>query len=250
MIIQEYIGRALGLSLAPIAFLASAIRRDTIFHPDGVIYRADVRNTAKDPLLKPLAHRLAGTALVRLSGALWSWPAGRRRPDVLGIALRVRGNKEDTPRLLPGDQDLLFVTASSMFGVAVTALATDTGDYLDNRYYHTLVPYQLAGVGRVYLRLVPAKPAPAGTDRNQRLALAAAQGKAELELELQAPDLSDDSWRPLATVELREQLELENDAIAFHPETSAMGLMPVGLLQAMRPAIYAASRAGARLTRL
>ncbi|MBZ5714879.1 hypothetical protein [Nannocystis pusilla] len=248
MSIQEYIGRALGLSLAPIAFLASAIRRDPIFHPDGVIYRADVRATAKDTLLKPLAQRLAGTALVRLSGAVWSWPAGRRRPDILGIALRVRGNKEVTPRLLPGDQDLLFVTAGSLLGVAVAALATDTGDFLDNRY-HTLVPYRLAGVGRVYLRIVTPKPAPAGPDRRQRLALAVAQGKAELELELQAPDLGDDSWRPLATVELREQLEIEDDAIEFNPGTSAMGLVPVGVLQAMRPAIYAASQAGARLTR-
>lgn len=247
MSIDETIGRVLGISLAPLAFLASAIRGERIFHPDGVIYRGDVKAAAQDARLEPLAQRLVGTALVRLTGALWSWPQGRRRPDILGIAVRVRGKKDYTPKLLPGDQDLLFATASSLLGMPVSAFATDTGDYLDNTY-HSILPFALADFGRVYLRLVPVTPAPPGPDRRQRLAHAVEKGKAQLRLELQAIDLGD-AWLPLATIELRERMLLDDAELAFHPGTSAMGLVPEGLLQAVRPPVYAASEAGWRWTR-
>ncbi|MCY0986558.1 hypothetical protein OV203_05475 [Nannocystis sp. ILAH1] len=246
MSIQNYIGRVLGVAMAPLAFVASAVRRDRIFHPDGVLYRAEVKPDAQHGALKPLAKRLGGAALVRLSGALWRWPQGRRRPDLLGVALRVRGNDETTVRLLPGDQDLSFVTATTVLRRPISTFATDAGDFLDNSY-HSIFPYLLDDLGRVYLRLVPLQPAPAGADRNQRLALAVTKEKATLRLELQAAALGDD-WHSLATIDLREHLEVDEDAFELHPGTSAMGLVPDGLMQSARPEIYAASEAGRRLT--
>lgn len=247
MRIQDIIGRALGLALAPFSFIGSAIRRDRLFHPDGVIYRAEVKPLVKEGLLKQLADRLAGGALIRLSGALWKWPEGSRRPDLLGIAIRFRGQKQVTPQLLPGDQDITFVTASSVLGLVTAALATDRGDFLDNRY-HAILPFHLEGVGRVYLRLVPVSSAPPGPDRRQRLALAVAQKKAAIQLEILATELGD-SWTPLATIDLRERMLVDDDALMFYPGTSGMGLAPLGVLQALRPEIYTASQAGWRLTR-
>lgn len=246
MSIQDVVGRSLGLALAPLAFFASAIRRDRIFHPDGVVYRADVTPVAQHELLEPLALRLAGTALVRLSGAVWSWPRGRRRPDILGVAVRFRGKHQVTPGLAPGDQDLLFATASSLLGLVVAPAAADTSDFLGNRY-HTILPFTFAGLGRVYLRLVPSEPAPAGADRRERLAFAVAHNKATLQLELQAPELGAE-WLPLAAIDLRERLLLDDSVLVFYPGTSAKGLVPRGLLQALRPEIYTASEAGRRLT--
>ncbi|WAS95637.1 hypothetical protein [Nannocystis punicea] len=246
MSIQNYIGRVLGVAMAPAAFVASALRRDRIVHPDGVIYRADVDPAAQHDALKPLAKRMAGTALVRLSGALWRWPQGRRRPDLLGVALRLRGNDEVTLRLLPGDQDLSFATSTSLMRMPIAALATDTGDFLDNSY-HTILPYRLEDIGRVYLRLVPQHASPPGADRRQRLELAVGKKRAILRLELQAEALGD-TWHLLATVHLRERLEVDENDFEFHPGTSAMGLVPDGLLQSARVEVYAASEAGRRLT--
>jgi hypothetical protein len=246
MSISNYIGRVLGVALAPAAFVASALRRDRIFHPDGVLYRAEVESAVQHAALRPLAKRLVGVGLVRLSGALWRWPQGRRRPDLLGVSVRVRGNDETTLRRLPGDQDLSFVTATSLLRMPIAALATDTGDYLDNSYYSVL-PYRLEGLGQVRLRLVSLQPAPAGADRNRRLELAVAKRKAIFRLELQGEALGDD-WHPLVTIDLRDRLEVDEDAFELDPGSSAMGLVPDGLLQSARAEIYAASQAGRRLT--
>lgn len=247
MEIQEIIGRGLGWALSPWVFFASLIRGDRLFHPDGVVYRAEVRPLAKEDPLGELAQRLAGTALVRLTGGLWSWPAGKDRPDVLGIAVRFRATKDLTPSLLPGDQDLLFATADSLPGLAIAPLRTDTGDFLNNQY-SALLPFSLAGVGDVYLRLVPQQRSPEGGDRHQRLDRAVQQGSASLQLQLRVGEVGE-AWIPIVMIRLRERLAIDQDLLIFDPGTSAMGLEPSGMLQSMRPPLYAASQLGWQLRR-
>lgn len=244
---QELIGRGLGWAVSPWAFLASLIRGDRIFHPDGVVYRAEVQPIAKQGPLGALALRLAGTALVRLSGGIWDWPQGRHRPDVLGVAVRFRAEDELTPERLPGDQDLMFATARSVPELAVAPFRTDVDDFLNNHYY-AILPFYLADVGAAYLRLVPQQPSPAGADRRDRLALAAAQDTAVLQLQLRVGDTGE-QWQPIAGIDLRERLPIDDDLLTFDPGTSAMGLVPRGVLQSMRPPIYAASRLGWQLSR-
>ena len=79
-----------------------------------------------------------------------------------------------------------------------------------------------------------------------RLEAAVAQKKAALRLEVGGNRLGA-GWLPVATIELRERMKISEDAFEVHPGTSAMGLVPDGLLQAMRPEIYAASEAGRRI---
>lgn len=79
-----------------------------LFHPGGFFYRAEVEPIARDGALVRLAERLAGIALVRLSGALWEWPHGKRTPDLLGAVIRFRSSDQVTPPSLPGDQDLCW----------------------------------------------------------------------------------------------------------------------------------------------
>lgn len=246
--IQEAIGRAFGWANAPLTFFGSLIRGDRIFHPDGVVYQARVDATAVDGPTGELAQRLAGTALVRLSGGIWAWPEGQRRPDILGVAVRFRAEDNAlTPKLLPGDQDLLFATSQTVPGLMIAPFVTVVDDFLNNSYY-TILPFTLEGVGKVYLRLVPQQRSPAGPDRRQRLERAVAQGSAVLQLEIQAGDRNA-LWRSLATIELTERLPIDDDAIAFDPETSAMGLDPRGVLQWTRPMTYLASRIGWMLRR-
>ncbi|MCX4246423.1 hypothetical protein [Paraliomyxa miuraensis] len=246
MDIQEFIGRSIGVTaVAPFTLLGSLIRGNRLFHPDGMIYAAHVKAIAQDGILGQLAQRLAGTALVRLSGAFWSWPRGQHAPDILGAAVRFRAQDDVTPKMLPGDQDLTFVTAPSLPELLVAPFRTNVEDFLGDRYY-AILPYTLKGIGKVYLRLVPAQASPIGTNRRQRLELAVDQGNAVLRLELR-PD-GTEQWVPIVAVDLRERLHID-DELRFDPGSSAMGLRPRGTLQWMRAPAYAASEIGRRLRR-
>jgi hypothetical protein len=247
MRIQQFIGRLMGATVAPVAFVGSLIRRNPSLHPDGIVHRAEVKPIAQGGVLGLLAQRLGGTALVRLSGALREWPQGKRGPDLLGVAIRFRSHEEATPRSLPGAGDLLFATASSMPALIIAPFRTNVNDFLANEYY-TLLPFELEGAGKVYLRLVPTQGAPAGADRRERLALAVAQRKAVLHLEIQVKDAGE-QWLPVAVIDLRERLDLEDGALAFDPSSPPTGLVPSGVLQWLRPAAYAASHLGWRLIR-
>lgn len=55
-----------------------------------------------------------------------------------------------------------------------------------------------------------------------------------------------EDWRPIAAIDLREQLAINEDELAFDPGTSAMGLVPRDVLQWSRTAAYAGSAAGRR----
>lgn len=247
MDIQETIGRALSALFAPFTFISSLVRGDRIFHPDGVVYRAEVKALAHEGPLGELAEKLAGTAIVRLSGGLWPWPQGERRPDVLGVSARFRTDDTASPKKQPGDQDLLFVTARTLAGLALAPLRTRVDDYLDNDYY-AILPFKLADVGEVYLRMMPEMRSPVGDDRNDRLARAVERGTAVLRMDLQIGSRKN-PWIPLAALRLAEPLKIDEDALTFDPSTSALGLVPYGVLQRSRPGAYGGSQAGRKLAR-
>ncbi|HYP86757.1 MAG TPA: hypothetical protein VEQ59_01350, partial [Polyangiaceae bacterium] len=79
---SERYGMLVGAWLAPITAALSRRRRARMFHPDGLVYQAEVEPCTSDPELRPVAERLSGTALVRFSSALWR--GERAWPDVLG----------------------------------------------------------------------------------------------------------------------------------------------------------------------
>lgn len=244
MTVDEAVGRVLGGLIAPLTFLGSLARGARIFHPDGVVYRAEVRPLADEGALGRLAQRLAGTALARLSGGIWSWPASGRRPDILGVAVRFFGHDEPSSVRMAGSQDLLFLTARSLWTLPFAPFMTNIDDFLANRY-DAILPFTLEGA-EVELRLVPASSSPPGEDRRQRLARAVTAGKAELRLEAKVEGHGE-AWRPIAAIHLREELSLEQGALRFDPTSSAMGLVPRGVLQWTRRAAYGASQAGRRL---
>lgn len=234
----ERLGRAAGRLLAPVANLAARLRRGRALHLEGTVCAAEVIAAADDPLLVPLARRLAGAAVVRFSGALWRRP---RLPELLGCAVRFRGERPLSALAAPEDQDLLFVTVPSLWLALPGMFRTRRHDYLHNAYY-TASPLELPPLGPLELRLVPLPAAiQPGDTRDQRLDAAMQHGVARLRLELKRERRV---WQSVCDIRLRGRLELDDDELAYSPFHMGLGLLPRGFINAMRAAVYAASHAG------
>lgn len=239
----EWLGRRVGAALAPAAALASFARAARALHADGVVYRADVEPLAPEgEALRALAARLTGVAIVRFSSAVWR---GRREwPDLLGCAVRFRGDGAVTEVPADTDQDVLFATARGVATALLAPLATNPHDYLGNGY-HAMLPFDVPGVGRAWLRLTTPRVALVGRDRATRLEYAVAQGAGALRLELRAErGPGRGRWRPVAMVRLRTRVELDQRALAFSPFRTGRELVPRGFVQAVRAAVYNASQHG------
>jgi hypothetical protein len=229
----EALGRGVGGVVAPVAALGSLTRGARLFHPDGVVYRADVRALQAEGALGDLARRLEGPAIIRLSGALFRHRPGRTLPDVLGAAVR-----------FGAAQDLLFATFRRSYELPVAMLATNAGDFLANEYY-TVLPSDIPGREGVTFRLVPFHPSPPGRDRRERLARAVADGAASFELEARRAYAG--PWTSFASITLRERADVDQEELRFNPFHDGLGIVPHGFLQAVRAAVYPASQIGRAL---
>ncbi|HEY3351734.1 MAG TPA: hypothetical protein VGQ83_00675 [Polyangia bacterium] len=228
--------RGLGYLLAPLAAAGSAVRHARVFHPDGVVFFATVEPLAAAGPVGALAARLEGRALVRLSNA-W-WRTGREWPDVLGVAVRFLGESPPTPGPKRGDQDLLFATIRRPVTTVAAALSTDPHDFLANDYY-AVSPFDVDGIGRAKLRLVPTHPGVPGRTRRQRLENAVERGLAVFLLEVRPRG---GGWTRVCAVRLFEELAEGQASLRFWPFQSDRGLAPRGLVNALRWATYRASQ--------
>ena len=243
----EAVGRVIGGVLSPIAFGGSFIRRARLFHPDGVVYCGAVNALSEEGEVGALAQRLAGPALVRLSGGMWRWRNGKgeRRPDVLGVALRFRTSEEVTPVASAGDQDLIFVSARSLLLLPFALFTTKRHDFLDNDYY-ALAWFDVANFGRAEFRLVPLRASAVKGNRLEKLERAAAAGLALLRLEVKRGGARA-RWMPVADVQLFEPVDVDQRALRFNPFQTGKGIVPRGFIQATRRAVYRASYLGRAL---
>ena len=236
----EAFGRVIGVVVAPGAAAVARTRGGRALHPKGTVCAAEVVAAAEDPELVPLARRLAGGAIVRMSGSLW-----RRAdlPEMLGCAVRFRGPRTLTPEVDPEDQDVLFATARAAWAIPLAMLTTAHHDYLHNVYY-TIGRLDVPEVGQVELRLVPLSiAAPDGASRGVRLRSAMESGHARLRLELRGLGEMQRSWRPLCDLRLRGPLKIEARALCFSPFQTGQALLPRGFLHAIRGPSYAAAQA-------
>ncbi|MDI3283964.1 hypothetical protein [Polyangium sp. 15x6] len=258
MRVTEALGRAIGGVLSPITGEGSLLRRARLFHPDGVLFRADVRPLVREGAVGELAQRLAGPALVRLSSAWWRHE--KELPDALGIAVRFCGRTPTATsvEVSARDQDLLFATFQHIWSLPLAPLTTNVHDYLANEY-HAILPFYVLGLGRVKFRLVPSRQRETHGSRRERLERAVAAGNAVLRLEvmqtgalgvrLRSPEeiLRMSRWRAVALIDLEERSLVDQEALSFTPFHAGRGIMPVGPFQMIRAATYAASRAGRKV---
>jgi len=237
---SERYGMLVGSWLAPITAALSRSRRARMFHPDGVVYQAQVEPYTSDSELQTIAERLAGTALVRFSSALWR--EGRQWPDVLGAAIRFGWNGADAQRGAP--QDLLFATIRSPWTMPFAPLATNFRSFLWN-HYHAVSPFEVPGVGRVKIRLrSPRLGKGSGKTRAEHLDEVVGQGRARFELQFRRLDVSPlaRSWQPVARVTLTARFDADQAALRFSPFRDGADIRPVGFVHALRLAAYAASQ--------
>lgn len=234
----ERLGRAAGLLLAPVVALAARARQGRALHLTGTVCAAEVIATAEDPLLMPLAHRLAGAAVVRMSGGMWRHPGP---PEVLGCAIRFRGDRPLGPLVAPEDQDLLLATTRRLWLLVPAMLRTRVGDYLHNTYF-SASPFELPGIGRVEFRVAPAPAAvQPGDTRDERLAAAMRSGVARLRLEVKRERRR---WQSLCDIRLRGHLEIDEEELHYTPFHMGQDLRPRGFINALRAAVYTASKVG------
>lgn len=235
--VAELLGRIIGVLLAPLVFVVSLLRGARAFHPDGVVYRADVLPATTDASLAAMAGRLEGPALVRLSAAM---RRGGEQPDVLGIAIRFGA---------AGEQDLLLGTFDG-FGprqLRAAVATTDAHDFLHNDY-RSVSPYRLDGVGLATLHARGEAAGGDGATRTERLAQAVAAGRAVLHLEARMVGPDDErAARPLVDIHLVGRASVPGALLRFSPFRDGLGVRPVGLIAGLRWAVYPPSQLGRRL---
>jgi hypothetical protein len=251
------IGKGIGVLLAPAAALGGLIRGKRLFHPYGVVYRADVRAVATEGALGSLAHQLVGPALVRLSGGLREAKPGESPRDVLGVALRFQTTPVAEPDARWRVQDMLLASFRRVWQLPIAMLVTNSTDFLANDYY-ALLPFRVGGLGKVEFRLVPLggqarelRIAADGVGRNEKLALAVAVGAAVFRLEVQQQSKKGSAkvWKPLVNITLKAKVDVDQEALRFNPFHDGAGIVPVGFLQGLRWAVYPASQIGRAIGR-
>jgi hypothetical protein len=240
-------GRALGWVLAPLFAGVSYVRQARTLHPRGPTCQATLTTDGDvSPGWAPLAERLAGPALVRLSGALWK--RADRLPDVLGCAVRLVRDDRPTADAAVDDQDLLFATVLRPWTMPISPFTTDVRDYFANDYF-AVSPFDVGADRPVYFRLHPLSSSVVRGSRSERLARSMEARQAVLKLEIGARPFG--PWEPLSVMTLLRIAPIDGERIRFRPFRAGRGLRPLGFVHAMRLAVYASSqRARPAKTRL
>jgi hypothetical protein len=238
---RETIGEAIGELWAPAISAITRWRHARMFHPSGITFAGTSQPVAGP--FEALGRELSGRVLARLSAALWR--GGFEHLDVLGFALRFRrgAGADLDERPAPGDQDLLTATIRSPLTMLASPLFTDATDFAGNTYW-AVSPFAHE-LGRIELRLVPIDPPNRTPDsRADRLRAAVAAGRGAWWL--QARKTLTLHWHSVAHIDLDHELALDQAQLAFDPFRGA--LRPVGLVHAIRRAVYIAGQAARPVT--
>jgi len=243
-----FLGILLGLILAPIFFLWSLARGKRAVHADGVLCQAEVVPVDGPEPAKSIGARLAGPALVRFSGAFQ--PEGGAKPDILGLAIRLRDPRDRDAAPQIGDQDLVLGTFESFGSAGKDKAKVVVGDYLAN-HYDSVTPWRVRGLGAVRLRAVPPAGAPRelgrAVSRRDRLAADITAGVAELSLGYHLDDGNPGPVTPIATLRLTAMSPLGAHQLRESLSRTGRGATAVGLRNGMRRVVYPVSQVARRV---
>jgi len=238
--LRERLGEAVGAVLAPVVQQVSRARRARTFHPDGLVFQATVTSLDDGGEGSGVGQRLAGSALVRCSGALWR--RGPQLPDVLGVAMRFRKTDALSVDVIPGDQDLLFATIVSPVTMPFSPFTTDVTDFSHNHFW-AVSPFDVEGPGRSKLRLSPLTKAELNPgSREEKLRQAVSLHLAGWVLELR--QTWSPGYRPIARIMLDREVQVDQAALHFSAFNDGLGFQPRGFVHAIRKAVYPASQKG------
>lgn len=238
MTVREDLGLGFGKVLSAATYIGSALRDARIFHPEGELLRSVAEIETDDPLLKRVARKLSGPALLRFSAGIFRDEESHF--DILGCALRL-GWKPQKPLDEHGVQDLVLGTFKSILTLPFAPLTTNTHDYLANIYY-SVTPYRAEQLGKVEFRLQGEGSEQEGkrTD-NLHKALEGDGGVMHLQIRREAWMAT---WEPLLTIRLQEVVTFPDERLFFTPFHDGKKIHPVGFINYIRKKTYDASRAG------
>lgn len=225
MPVRERIGAAIGAVLAPAIAAVSRFRRARTFHPRGQTFIGRVEPIIGGAFAN-IGADLQGDVLARFSGALWKKP--NERFDVLGIGMRFE------------HQDLLFATIKSPFTMVFSPFTTNAHDFQAN-YFYAVAPFEVHNKDRVELRLVPQDPPALMGTRDDKIRTAVERSECVWHLEARRTLTRD--WHAVARITLDQIAILDQEALHFDAFRTDGKLEPVGVVHAIRKAVYAASQA-------
>jgi hypothetical protein len=234
----ESLGLWLGYLVGPAFGAGSLLRRARVFHPDGMLFHATVKPTARvKSRFYDLAKDLSGNAIMRFSSSIWKQES--LLPDSLGCSLRFRVGKPPDIQPEEGVQDLIMITSPSLTALPLQILKTDQHDFLANPFYGAAA-YRVAEQSDCRLRLMPQAIAAVGSNRNEKLLDAVVKGNAVLQLEVQEDKAGE--WQPV--VELRPDMPVlvDQSFLRFSPFRTGLGIQPQGLINYARIGPYAFSQ--------
>jgi hypothetical protein len=237
----EALGLWAGSIIAPFFAFGSWLRQARIFHPQGINFRADVKPVeGVDTRFADLVEGLAkGDALVRFSTGRGSEKLPL--PDVLGMSIRFRADRDDNYKPEKDAQDLLLVTSESLLKLPVAALGTDQYNFAGNTY-HGMAPFEVAEQSDMLLRVVPTTQIDApSTDRYQNIRTAVDEGDVIFRLET-ASQFQPMKWFPLAEIRLMSEVFLDDNKLEFWPFRTGQKINPQGFIQFLRPVPYLLSQ--------
>jgi len=242
--ITEAVGLWAGSLIAPFFAFGSLLRQARIFHPQGINFRADVRaieGAEVDPRFTELVQGLTkGDALVRFSTGMWSVEK-IMLPDVLGMSIRFRADRDDNYKPEEGAQDLLLVTSECLMQLPVAALATNQYNFAGNAY-HGMAPFEVAEQQDMLLRVVPTTQIDVtSTDRYQNIRTAVEEDDVVFRLET-ASQFQPMKWLPLVEIRLMAEVALDDTKLEFYPFRTGQNIIPQGFIQYMRPVPYLLSQ--------
>jgi len=225
------IGVMIGAVLAIVIFVMAFRRRARAFHAQGTVCRGEL--TALDDVVGPV---LAGSVRVRLSSA--SHDENSPEPSILGLAMK-----------LGSDQDLPLASFESFMKASEATRTTDVADYLGNQF-SSVTPWNVRGLGIVWLRAIPdpAANVPKTGNRVERLAADIAAGRAAFRLEARGGPGPDGALRArIAELRLVEKLPADDPGFRISMLRTGRGLVPTGLRNGIRVIDYPVSQLARRL---
>jgi hypothetical protein len=268
-------GNAIGKVLAPAFAGVSALRSARTFHPDGVTYTGKVTSLGPPAPFDAAAQKLEGAALSRFGVGIFKTGAPAWLPDATSIATRFCASI-DGVNTHPGDEDILATAGSERFRtIGLAPFHCNKFDYFANDYF-PMEPMKIAnGTVDVWVRLAPVpmtlsdpslQDPKTAADREGKLALAVKENKAKFHLEVQRTNTSitrewlgidlgtlvktgsvsaaraENPWIPLVEIDFDTPLAIDQETLHFNPDLTGRGLVPHGIIAAIRSPVYRASQ--------
>lgn len=226
----ETFGKISGYFLGIFFAAGSLFRHSRILHPRGLLFSGELENLPGSPVNFP-AH-----VMIRFSSAWWKY---QEWPDALGVAIRMSEKKISTPAPSPRDRDLLFATFRRPWEIFYCPLLTDHHDFQDNNYF-SISPFELETGDRVEFMIDPARGHRSSGTRTEKLISNVMGGGVMLRLMMRT--YGSKTWKLIARITVRDELELDQEALRFHPFMTGKGVRPSGFLQHMRYGAYRMSQ--------